>query len=80
MCSSEDSVAVTSMSKELKQGFVMRHKKRLFGSNWRDGILTLHEDSTGRRSNWILLRKLKYFLCCLRDVLPKIERDLSNRI
>ena len=47
MCTSEDAVAVTSMSKELKQGFVMRYKKRLFGSNWRDGILTLHEDSTG---------------------------------
>ena len=46
MCSSEDAVAVTSMSKELKRGFVMRYKKRLFGSNWRDGILTLHEDST----------------------------------
>ena len=72
MCTSEDAVAVTSMSKELKQGFVMRlslrkkvdpriildlsrtfilifrYKKRLFGSNWREGILTLHEDSTGR--------------------------------
>ena len=27
---------------------IFRYKKRLFGSNWREGILTLHEDSTGR--------------------------------
>ena len=32
------------------------------------------------RSNWILHRKLKYHLCCLRDVTLKIEIDLSNSI
>ena len=31
-------------------------------------------------SNWILLRNLKYYECCLRDVILKIVRDLSDRI
>ena len=35
---------------------------------------------TTGRSNWILHRKLKYFICCLRDVLLKIGRYLSNSI
>ena len=32
------------------------------------------------RSNSIKQRKLKYSICCLRDVTLKKERDLSNRI
>ena len=35
---------------------------------------------TTGRSNWILHRILKYFICCLRDVLLKIGRYLSNSI
>ena len=35
--------------------------------------------STGM-SNWIQHRKLKYFLCYLRDVILKIEWDLSKSI
>ena len=33
-----------------------------------------------RRSNWILHRKRKYYICCLIDGILKIERDLSNSI
>ena len=36
-------------------------------------------NNTGR-SNWILPRKWKYSICCLRDVRLKLERDLSNSI
>ena len=32
------------------------------------------------RSKWILHRKLKYSICCLKNVILKIERDLSNSI
>ena len=35
--------------------------------------------ATGR-SNWIERRKLKCSIYCLRDVLLKIKRDLSNSI
>ena len=28
------------------------------------------------RSTWILHRKLRYYVCCLRDVIVKIEEDL----
>ena len=34
-------------------------------------------DSRGR-SKWILHRKLKCSICCLRDVILKLERDLSK--
>ena len=34
--------------------------------------------ATGR-SNWILLRKWRYYTCCLRDVILKLERSLSNK-
>ena len=32
------------------------------------------------RSNWIRYRILKYFICCLRDVIQTIVIDLSNSI
>ena len=31
-----------------------------------------------REVNWILHQIWKYCICCLRDVILKIERDLSN--
>ena len=31
-----------------------------------------------REAHWILHRKLKYSICCVRDVILKIERNLSN--
>ena len=34
--------------------------------------------STGR-SNWMLHRKWKYYVCCLREVILKVERDVSNK-
>ena len=35
---------------------------------------------TTGRSNWIQHRKLKYSICCLRDPILRIVRDLSNSI
>ena len=35
---------------------------------------------TTGRSNWILHRKWEYSICCMRDVILKIERDVSNSI
>ena len=32
------------------------------------------------RSNWILHRKCKYFICCLRDVIVKVESNLLYSI
>ena len=32
------------------------------------------------RSKWILHRIWKYYMCCLRNVLLRIERYLSNNI
>ena len=42
-------------------------------------LSSLNFSYTGR-SNWILHRKFKYSICSLRDVILKIERDLSNSI
>ena len=39
-----------------------------------------HQIHTTGRSNWILQRKWKYYICCLRDVTLKLERDLSYSI
>ena len=33
-----------------------------------------------RRSNWILHRKCKYYICCLRDIILKIEISLKQHI
>ena len=33
-----------------------------------------------RRSNWILHRKCKYLICCLREVILKIERSIKQQI
>ena len=40
-----------------------------------------HSDSKRTEwSNWILHRILKYYICCFRDAIIEVERDLSNTI
>ena len=46
----------------------------------REGEAAEKKINTTGRSNWILLRKLINFMCCLRDNILKIERDLSKSI
>ncbi|XP_054724761.1 uncharacterized protein LOC129235101 [Uloborus diversus] len=45
-CCSEDSVSVSKMALELKSGPMLWHKRRLFGSNWRDVHSVLYNDSS----------------------------------
>ena len=42
-------------------------------------VPTIPPGGTGR-TNWIWHRKLKYSICCLRDVIQKIGRNLSSSI
>ena len=42
-------------------------------------ILEFLEFHSRGRSNWILNRKWKYYICGLREVILKVERDVLNK-
>ena len=56
---------------------IFSHRRFVFGRNqkiWFQWFTAHGSPSTGR-SNWILHRKMKYSICCLRDVILEIERQ-----
>ena len=72
--------SATHLHLNYAQALEVRRDAKCGVLQWIAKQATLFRSLITGRSNWIKHRKLKYSICCLLDIILKIERDLSISI